>query len=367
MAAAGSRRVAASDQVSASGNRRVLPYIYRVGRTFVVRLAKIAGAAEKTFPFESDEEALHALERATHWRDRRATPAMQASILRAAGRPAGRASNLRERSRSKAAKTGIRVVRELGLVIAFDVTCSRPHGAPLLTRRFSVNKHGEEMALLYAVRQRLEWEARHWGVQTRITDQEWALLVQRWTRLYPGKVFAPEKLSHPGSVTEPYPNLYQARVMVKNELHSRTFSAKNYASAWEARLAAVLWLISFEEAAARPKLYTYKAKSGEGTREGVSRCETQGRRGIPEVVYQVSFKDPVTGKQRNKKFSAGAVAKLTPEKDQKVATAARAFRAAYEAWAAGGTPFHPDQWSNWRAAFGIEATAEDGAGADVVD
>lgn len=339
------------DEAEVQKRRRIEPYIYRNGRSFMVRLAAIAGAAKKSFPFSNAEEEAEALIRARNWRDRRATPAMTSSIIRAQDRHTRKASTLRAVSRSKAAKTGIRLYRESGLLIGYEVTCGKPNQNGILTRRFMINNHGEELALLYAVRQRLAWEARLWQVNTRITDDQWADLVKRWVRACPNQAFEPEKLSHPGSITEPSRNLFQARVMVRGEMHSRTFSARNYASVWEARLAALLWLLEFESLASQPKLYTIKARRGDGGRDGVNRCITKGRRGADELVFQVSFKDPKTGAQRNKKFSAGAVAKLTQDKEVGVYAAARAFRAAYEAWAEGRGTFDPEEWTNWRQVF----------------
>lgn len=246
--------------------------------------------------------------------------------------------------------------------MAFDVTCALPagnEGRQPLTRRFSVEKHGEEAALLYAVRQRLNWERQHWSVDTKLSDADWAELVRRWTREHPGEIFAPEKMAHPGCVTRPSRSLLQARVMVHGEMMSRTFSSRHYASLWEAQLAAIAWLLTFEERSKRPKINVAKSRAGEAPRGGVSRCVTKGRRGKDEVVYQVSYKDPKTGKQHNRKFSAGAVEKLNPEKEAAVAAAARAFRDAYENWVTKGTAFDPSSWSNWRRAFQVEARSEE--------
>lgn len=335
---------------------RVEPYIYRAGRQVWVRLSAVAGARQRVFHIDDYRGEDEAVSAARAWRDSRATPAMKAAITRA--REGARASTMRSVSRSKAAKTGIRLVKSSGLLIAFDVHCSMPNGGKPISRRFRVEHHDEEAALLFAVRQRLAWEARHWGVTSAITDGEWAILVARWVRHHPGEPFAPELLDHPGAVTEPYPNLFQARVMIAGEKHSRTFHPRNYASVWEARLAAIVWLMSFEERTSRPKLYTIKARSGGGSRTGVSRSIRAGRRGGKEVVYQVTFKDPATGAQRNKNFNAGALEKLTPEKEDRVAMAARAFRAAYEAWVLRREPFDPSDWSNWREAFGVPSSAE---------
>lgn len=330
-------------------------YLYLVsngsGWAYNARLPRALGGEQKHFAVakHGGPEAAHASAR--EWLRKRLPSGWQHANARrhAAGRGTGR-------SRAKpgwgSLKVGVYRVtmggREYWNATIYD-TDGDKHGM-----LFSIAKHGRAMALRFAIRKRVAWERVYQQHYSRLDSEDWARLVEiAEVQAGPGRSLTNlDQVEHPGSITQPEPGGYQARIMRRGESKSAYFAFRASGGAYEAHAAAIVWC--FDVAANSPDSRRTTVATSRNVSTGVlgvCRRMVNNRRGTRVVIYEASVsKASGSGPLR---FEVGPVDSVSPEQERAAFNVARQCRAAYEDWLDGHGSFDRSDWRGWKKRFGL--------------